>query len=167
MLLRAGADVEVSHITKEGKKSRANKTETSSSTKGKSKGKQKASGTSSDCEQNAVEPEDEGNGSGEDWVSEEDSNMYLGKSKTPKSTIKTRLQSNYPEVGSPYDTDDEEVDELDPTPPSSQAQPPPRDTKRKLGGDELSPSKSQIPGSTSQFLSQVTPASPSKKQKKS
>ncbi|KAF7986651.1 hypothetical protein HWV62_26482 [Athelia sp. TMB] len=168
VLLRAGAEVEVCHVIENGqeeKKPRTKKTATSSATKRKPRSEKKRSGSSRSSSQwgAGAGSEDENDTSHKDGAVNDDGDTL------PALTIKTRFQAKSLALELHLDTDEEEVDELDPTPPSSQTLIPQsgRGTKRKSEDDLFSsPTSRLVARSASQLIPEVVIATSSPKKRR-
>lgn len=174
MLLRAGAKVELCHVTEKGQSAHAQKGKfakmASTSKKTKVKGKKKAAlGSDSDSE-HIVESEDEAGTSPKGWKVDDDIKPQISKHDLPTFTIKTRLRSRSISLAAEPMGTDEEVDELEPTPRNSQLTIPPpsfRGTKRKSEEDVLFSSTPQIASlSGSRLLPEMISTAPSPKKKR-
>lgn len=108
--------------------------------------------------------------SSQGWGPNEDDNKVPDKDSLPVFTIRTRYRTRAA-VDAEVDTDDEEVDQLDPTPSNSRTNALPlqpwRGTKRKSDEDVLaSPTPKQISRSASQLVPEVVIVMPSPKRKR-
>lgn len=139
MLLRAGAEVELCHVTEKGQsaqKGESAKKVANTSKKPKAKDKKKGGAGSDSDSEHIFESEDEAGASPKGWKIGDNRKAKINKDELPTFTIKTRLRSKSISLADePMDTDDD-VDQLDPTPSQINILPLPlRGTKRKSEED--------------------------------